>query len=55
MKIYFQNKVSKKYDIKDTSCRRCPFGSLCPWSETIIDCDAKEWQISEESPDIFKV
>ena len=56
MKINFRNKVSKlKHDIEDSSCRKCPFGSLCPWSTTIIDCVAKGWQISEESPEIFEV
>ena len=55
MKIYFQNKVSKKYDIEGSLCRKCPFGSLCPWSETIIACEAEGWQISEESPGIFKL
>lgn len=53
MKIYFQNKVSKKYDIEGSSCRRCPFGSLCSWSDRIINCVAEGWQISGESPDIF--
>ena len=55
MKIYFQNKVSKKYNIEGSSCRRCPFGSLCPYSETIIHCEVEGWQITEESPGIFKV
>lgn len=54
MKLYFQNKVAKKYDIKDSSCRRCPFGSFCSWSKsTILACEGKRWQISGESPDIF--
>lgn len=55
MKIYFQNKVSKESDVEGSSCRRCPFYSLCLWSETITNCEAERWQISEESPDIFKV